>query len=230
MAASPRDNGQPSVVYRVIASLTRPIVNSVFRLCVSGLEHLPQGGFVLCSNHLSAFDPWALASPLYPRHPRFMAKSDLFTPWSAPTLDAIGLFPVERGRGDFAAIAAAAKHAADGRPVIIFPEGARRRRAAPGKHRPRGGAARVALQARVPLVPAAIVGTERPAALVQWRVAYGIPVSLDDLYSAPPAAAAREATRRLWRSIETLEASLRETKPALAGGVRVRRPVAYPRR
>ena len=45
----------------IAASLSRPLVRLVFRPEVRGLEHVPAGGCVVSANHLSGFDPWALA-------------------------------------------------------------------------------------------------------------------------------------------------------------------------
>ena len=70
------------------------------------------------------------------------------------------------------------------------------------------GAARIALEAGVPLVPAGISGTERLARLGPLRVAYGAPVDLDDLDGLALAERSRVATDRLQESIAGLERSL----------------------
>lgn len=198
---------QPTRTFRVVTALSRPAVYA-FRLRATGTEHLPRGGFVLCANHLSALDAWALSLPLYPRQPRYMAKAELFRPSLRPLLSRVGLFPVQRDRGCAVAIATAIAHARAGCVVVIFPEGTRRKKARRVKISPRTGAARVALVAGVPLVPAAIVGTERLRD-APWRVAYGRPVELADLTGLPTRVAAREATRRLWARIEALQEPIR---------------------
>jgi 1-acyl-sn-glycerol-3-phosphate acyltransferase len=78
------------------------------------------------------------------------------------------------------------------------------------KYQPRAhsGAARIALGADAPLVPAAISGTDRLTRLGPLRVAYGPPVPLDDLRGIEPGRAAREATDRLMAAIHDLEATL----------------------
>ena len=159
---------------------------------------------MLSANHLSGADSVALACALYPRVLRSMAKAQLFSrrPLAA-LLRALGGFPVT-SRDPRAALAAAAAHAGAGDVVVVFPEGARRRR--DRVHQPRTGAARVALHAGVPLVPAALRGTDGWRRLTRWQVAIGAPVRLDDL--AADAAGARDATRRLWDEIAALEASL----------------------
>jgi 1-acyl-sn-glycerol-3-phosphate acyltransferase len=94
--------------------------------------------------------------------------------------------------------------------VVMFPEGTRRRKGLRKKHEARAhtGAARIALSADAPLVPAAINGTDRLSRLGPLRVAYGPPIPLDDLRGQEISPAAREATERLMAEIRELEASL----------------------
>ena len=71
------------------------------------------------------------------------------------------------------------------------------------------GAARIALEAGVPLVPAAIAGTDRLLALGPLRVAYGAPVEIDDLRTDDDRRrSSQEATERLMARITELEATL----------------------
>ena len=134
----------------------------LFRLRVKGKEHLPrEGGYVLSANHVSNLDPWPLGWPLFPhRELRFMAKAELFRSPLWPILKFGGAFKVNRGEGDEKAIDTAVRLARDGEVVAIFPEGTRREKGLVKKFeaRPHTGAARVALAAGVPLVPAAISG------------------------------------------------------------------------
>jgi 1-acyl-sn-glycerol-3-phosphate acyltransferase len=93
----------------------------------------------------------------------------------------------------------------------MFPEGTRRSKGLLKKHeaRPRTGAARIALQAGVPLVPAAVAGTDRLMRFAPLRVAYGPPVDIDDLRGSDDLrAASQEATDRLMARIAELESSL----------------------
>jgi 1-acyl-sn-glycerol-3-phosphate acyltransferase len=187
-------------------------VKLLFRLRATGTENLPrEGGFVLSPNHLSNLDPWPLGLPLFPnRQIRFMAKAELFGSPLRPILKFGGAFPVRRGEGDAEAIEAAVRLAREGEVVAIFPEGTRRRKGLVKKHqaRPHTGAARVALEAGVPLVPAAIAGTDRLTKLGPLRVAYGPPVELDDLRDRDPREAAQVGTDRLMAAIGELEAGL----------------------
>jgi 1-acyl-sn-glycerol-3-phosphate acyltransferase len=208
MGSPPR----PSWLYLLIGFLSYPVVRVVFRHRWRGVEHVPRvGGCVLAANHVSNFDPWALGMPLFPqRFLRFMAKSELFNPILGPLLIAGGAFKVRRGERDTAAIATAVRLAREGHVVVMFPEGTRRRKGLVKKHqaRPHTGAARIALEAGVPLVPAAIRGTDSLLRLGPLRVAYGPPILLDDLDGRDPKEAAQEATDRLMAEIERLEATL----------------------
>jgi 1-acyl-sn-glycerol-3-phosphate acyltransferase len=193
--------------------LTGPPVKLLFRLKASGMEHLPrEGGFVLSANHLSNLDPWPLGLPLFPRRQiRFMAKAELFRSPLRPILKHGGAFEVRRGEGDTTAIETAVQLAREGEVVAIFPEGTRRQKGMVKKRqaRPHTGAVRVALEAGVPLIPAAIAGTDRITKLGPLRVAYGPPVRLDDLREGRDMReAAQVGTERLMAAIRELEQTL----------------------
>jgi 1-acyl-sn-glycerol-3-phosphate acyltransferase len=192
--------------------VSRPFINALFRPKASGIEHVPrEGGFVLAANHLSNFDPWAVGLPIFPwRFLRFMAKSELFWWPLGPIITAGGAFKVRRGQADIQAIDTAVELARDGHAVMMFPEGTRRKKGMVKKFQPRAhsGAARIALAADVPLIPAAIKGTDNLLRLGPVRVAYGEPVQLDDLRGQDPREAAYEATDRLMAEINRLEGAL----------------------
>jgi len=203
---------RPSVFYLVVGGLSWPVLRWLFRLKATGVEHLPKsGGYVLSANHTSSFDPWPLGVPLFPhRYLRFMAKSELFWPPLGWLIEAGGGFKVRRGERDTGAIETAEQLAREGNVVVMFPEGTRRAKGLRKKHvaRAHTGAARIALEAGVPLVPAAISGTDRLLRLASLSVAYGAPVDIDDLRGRPVGQVAQEATDRLMSEIYRLEATL----------------------
>jgi 1-acyl-sn-glycerol-3-phosphate acyltransferase len=205
VAAPPR----PSWLYLVVGGVSWPVLKVLFRHRATGVKNVPEsGGLVLAANHWSNFDPWPLAIPFFPRRFfRFMAKAELFWFPLGWIIEAGGGFKVRRGERDDEAIATAVSLAENGHAVVMFPEGTRRRKGLRKRHeaRWRTGAARIALQARVPLVPAAIAGTERLARLGPLRVAYGTPVEVDDLDGLPADEAARVATDRLVDAVRDLE-------------------------
>jgi len=179
-------------------------VRIVFRYRAFGRENLPAaGGYVIAAGHVSNLDPWPLALDLWPgRFLRFMAKSELFWFPLGLIIGACGAFKVRRGRSDREAIDTAVQLARDGHVIAMFPEGTRRRK---GLRKTReaqshSGAARIAIDAGVPLVPAGIRGTNGLRRLERWQVRYGTPVEVSD----DPA----ETTERLMAAIHELEASL----------------------
>jgi 1-acyl-sn-glycerol-3-phosphate acyltransferase len=195
---------RPSLLYSAIAVCSWPFAAVLFRYRASGREHLPaSGGYVLAAGHVSNLDPWALGLALWPgRFLRFMAKSELFWFPLGPLVRAGGGFEVHRGRADREAIATAVRLAREGNVIAMFPEGTRRKKGMRKKFvaQAHTGAARIAIEAGVPLVPAGIKGTDGLRRLERWRVRYGAPIETAD--------DSAEATARLMAAIDELEASL----------------------
>lgn len=205
-------NPRPSRPYLVIGGLSYPVLRILYRLRCQGVERLPaEGGYVLAANHCSSLDPWPLGMALYPRrYLRFMAKSELFWFPLGPFISACGAFPVRRGQRDQDAVDTAVRLCREGHVVVMFPEGTRRAKGLRKRHeaRWRSGAARIALEAGVPLVPAGISGTAELTRLGAVRVAFGDAVSLGDLANMSVDDAAQVATDRLRAAVTALEASL----------------------
>ncbi len=203
---------RPSPLYSFVAAASWPVLRGLFRLRAEGKENLPaDGGFVLAANHISNLDPWPLGLPIWPkRFLRFMAKSELYWWPLGWIITAGGGFPVRRGERDVEAMANAVQLARDGHVVAMFPHGTRQRKGLVKRFQPKAhtGAARIALEAGVPLVPVAIAGTDRLTRLRPIRVRYGEPIPLDDLRGQDPSIAAREATDRLMAEIERLSRDL----------------------
>jgi 1-acyl-sn-glycerol-3-phosphate acyltransferase len=198
--------------YSFVAVVSWPVLRGLYRLDARGLENLPaDGGFVLAANHTSNFDPWPLGLPIWPKRQLFfMGKAELFNPVLGPFLRAGGAFPVRRGEADLEAIEQAVEICRAGGVVAMFPEGTRQRKGLRKKfeHRPRSGSARIALTAGVPLVPAAVKGTDRLSRLAKLKVAYGEPVPVDDLADRPHREAQQVATERLMERVYALYAEL----------------------
>lgn len=106
------------VVYIVLLILYKPRFE--------GLENVPADkGFILVSNHISNFDPIFVAVKVKPRC-YFMAKEELFrNPFVGLIIRGLGAFPVNRGKGDTAAVEKAVGYVKEGKVVAIFPEGHR---------------------------------------------------------------------------------------------------------
>src|SRR3954470_17775614 len=151
-----------------------------FRFDVRGSEYVPaSGGAIICSNHVSFFDFTFLGLAALPRRRlvRFMAKAAVFGHWFAgPFMRAMKHIPVDRKAGA-AAFESAVRALKDGEVVGVFPEATISRSFTVKDLK--AGAARMAVDAGVPVVPAAVWGGQRIATKghkVQWR--RGVPVSV----------------------------------------------------
>lgn len=160
------DSPRPGALYWFLKHiLIGPWLRVLFRPWVEGLEHVPsRGAAILASNHLSFSDSFIL--PLVvPRSIVFLAKSDYFTGrgfkgWFSRTFfTAVGQVPVDRsgGRASEAAIDTATRVLGEGSLLGIYPEGTR----SPNGIMFRGktGVARMALEAKVPVIPVAMINT-----------------------------------------------------------------------
>lgn len=136
----------------------------LFQICFGcerqGVENIPrEGGLILAANHISNWDP-PVAAAFVPRKVHYMAKEELFrVPLFSQAIRALGAFPVRRGASDRAAIRKAINLLADGACLGVFPEGTRSRTGQLGKAEP--GLALLAVKSGAPVVPTAIVGTNR---------------------------------------------------------------------
>jgi 1-acyl-sn-glycerol-3-phosphate acyltransferase len=133
------------------------------RVHVEGMEHIdPRRSYVIASNHLSYMDtPVVLAN--VPVRFRFLAKRGLFKiPFLGTHLGQAGHIPVDRDdpRASVKTMQIAAEAIQKrGTSLLIFPEGGRSHDGSLGSFKE--GAAYIAIRAGVPIVPAALIGTQR---------------------------------------------------------------------
>src|SRR3989454_11164725 len=171
---------KPSPLYSPAAAASWPVLRWLYRLRAEGKGNLPsEGGYVLAANHTSNLDPWPLGLPLWPKNfLRFMAKSELYWWPLGHLITAGGGFPVRRGERDLEAINKAVDLVRDGYVVAMFPHGTRQRKGLVKRFQPKAhtGAARIALEAGGPLVPAAIARADPPSRLAPPRGRDGAPV------------------------------------------------------
>ncbi|NLU68162.1 lysophospholipid acyltransferase family protein [Streptomyces sp. HNM0574] len=129
---------------------------------MQGTEHIPsRGGAVLVSNHISYLDFVfaGLAAQPAKRLVRFMAKESVFRhKVSGPLMRAMKHIPVDRSQGDDA-YRHALRSLREGEVIGVFPEATISRSFTLKDFK--SGAARLAQEARVPLVPVALWGTQR---------------------------------------------------------------------
>ncbi len=144
-----------------------PVLKLLFRPWVKGLDNVPQtGAAILASNHLSFSD--SIFMPLMvPRPVVFLAKSEYFTGkgikgrLTAAFFRLTNQLPMDRSGGAASALSldAGMDVLNDGSLLGIYPEGTR----SPDARLYRGkvGVAKLALQARVPVIPVAMIGTDK---------------------------------------------------------------------
>jgi 1-acyl-sn-glycerol-3-phosphate acyltransferase len=157
------------------------LVKTFAPLRIYGTERIPRhGAFILCCNHFSWLDPWAISLEV-PRTVFYIAKQEAHdTPVMGPFIRLFGTESIRRGESDREAVRVMREIVRRGDVLGMFPEGTRQQRE-PGPVLP--GAAMIAVQEETPVVCGAIEGTQ------EWRlgnfrpvsIAYGEPFSLDGL-------------------------------------------------
>jgi acyl-[acyl-carrier-protein]-phospholipid O-acyltransferase / long-chain-fatty-acid--[acyl-carrier-protein] ligase len=111
-----------SATERVLHFFGRPLVKIFYRVCALGLEHLPDGGFLLLPNHITWVDALVLQLAC-PRPIRYIIDQEFYhKPMLRPLLHAVGCIPIDV-RHSRSAIRAATEQLAAGEIVCLFPEG-----------------------------------------------------------------------------------------------------------
>ena len=186
-----------------------------------GMERVPrEGGAVLAMNHLAWIDIPVFGA-ICPRRIVYVAKVELHAvPGLGPFIRAMGTLAVRRGESDREAVRLAREAVRRNQLLGMFVEGTRQRGGEPGKAMP--GAAMVALQEGVPVVPAAIYGSHlwRPGNFAPVSVAWGEPIRFEHV--PRNSKGYREATaqieaeiRRLWEWLVDLHALPRRPRVAV---------------
>jgi 1-acyl-sn-glycerol-3-phosphate acyltransferase len=185
--------GELNPWWRYGVRVASPLLRFLFRVQVTGLEHVPaRGATMLAFNHVSALDGPVLAIALAAntsRPPRFLVAAEFFRRrfhgWVLRTFDQI---PIHRGEHDGAALDAALDALREGSVIAIAPEGGVN---TDPEHlqRIRSGIARLALPTGAPIVPVGIWGTQArwPRGGLRWSrpwrttvvLAFGPPILPD---------------------------------------------------
>lgn len=204
--------------YRVSRVLAGPFLRTLWRPEITGSEHIPSsGGAILASNHLSVLDsiflPFMVERPV-----TFAAKSEYFTGtrlsdrFTAAYMRATKQLSVDRAgaRAAQATLEAALHLLQSGELFGIYPEGTR---SPDGRlYRGRTGVGWLALASGVPVVPVAMINTDRVLppghtvpSLEQVRICVGKPLTFDAHRGNGPAARARRAvTDEVMKAIQAL--------------------------
>ena len=190
-----------NLLYRFYWLVLRVLTKMLLGLRKSGLENLPgTGGAVIACNHLSAADPPIIGSTL-PRGIYYFAKAELFGKWySSFLIETLNTIPIKRGKFDREAYKAGIEVVRRGEWLLVFPEGTRSKdgRLKEGKT----GAAKIAIEAGVPVIPACIVNSNqiKETLFSKERVAvrFGHPIYPSDYSGIAPG---KEKPRKLTSDI-----------------------------
>jgi 1-acyl-sn-glycerol-3-phosphate acyltransferase len=205
-------------------AIGRPTIGGLVRLLAPlrsyGAERVPmKGGVVLAMNHFSWLDPPAFGASS-PRTIYYMAKIEAHkVPGLGQLIRAFGTFSVRRGESDREAVRIMRQIVRDGHALGLFVEGTRQRSGVPGQAQP--GAAMVALQEDVPVVPAAIHGSQlfKVGNFQPVSVAWGEPMTFEGLPKGgkgyrEASALIQDEIHRLWRWLAELHEA--DKRPAVA--------------
>ena len=139
------------------------VSKSLWRIRFEGVEHIPAadaGGLIIAANHQTYVDPFWISIPIK-RPIRYLAWSEAFKwPLLGRLMELFGAWPLQVEGSDPAAIRRSLQWLRDGGAVVIFPEG--ERACSDGEMKKfKAGAARMALEANVPILPVTIRGAHR---------------------------------------------------------------------
>ncbi len=202
-----RRHGVNWVIYLLARVLMTPFFLVYFRYARTGREHARvKGGLIVASNHRSFLDPFAIGGCLPWRRPmNYVAKVELFERrWQGWILSRLGALPIRRGESDEDAMETSRLVVERGGTVCIFPEGTRIRTGSVAT--PKRGVGRLALQTGAPVVPTAVLGTERVRR--GWRIRpRKVKVRLGRAMTFPEAAnpspaLAEAVTARIWPNVQ----------------------------
>jgi 1-acyl-sn-glycerol-3-phosphate acyltransferase len=221
------ETGSPSIFW-FLAALALPPLGAMVRLRIIDGDKLPKhGAFIIAPNHYSEIDPVIVGATVWKlgRAPRFLTKASLFSiPVIGRLLVKSGQIPVQRGSSRIGApLEAAEKLVEHGQCVIIYPEGSLTRDPELWPMRGKSGAARMALEHDIPVIPLAHWGTQQVMARYSKKISFfprktvtlkfGDPLDLA-AYRTKPADASTlaAATNEIMQAVTALLEDLRGQK------------------
>lgn len=184
--ASVSDVSESEGFYKFLKNVAiGPAIEVSFHPWVRGLENIPaEGGAILASNHLSFSDSIFLPVKV-PRKITFLAKSEYFTgsgvkgKVTSAFFKGAGQVPVDRTGGrnaSTAAIETGVRILKEGNLLGIYPEGTR---SPDGRlYRGKTGVARMALEARVPVIPIGMINTDKVQPIGRTRPNFNVDVGI----------------------------------------------------
>ncbi|WP_458111230.1 1-acyl-sn-glycerol-3-phosphate acyltransferase [Arthrobacter sp. R1-13] len=223
-----KETAKSHVTFVIIAGIARSLLNVMMAKKWEGTEKLPAGGFIAAPNHCTEIDPLIVGHMLYnqKRAPHFLAKASLFkVPVLGWILRATKQIPVERSTaGANRSLQLAQEIVAEGGAIVIYPEGTLTRDPSFWPMKGHTGAARLALEGGIPVVPIAHWGAHEvfPRYAKSFhlfprkrsRLVVGPPVDLSAFEGRPlDKATLTAATEAIMQDITVLLAGLRGEEP-----------------
>ncbi len=150
-----KNNQKKSRFYKVMYALFAGIVKVLFSIKVINPENEPEeGGYLICSNHVSAADAVVICYAFKKNQAHFMAKKELFKiPLLSGLIRLLGAFPVDRGGSDVGAVKKAISMIKDGMGVAMFPQGHRHPGVDPRNTPVKNGAGLISSRAECDVMP-----------------------------------------------------------------------------
>ena len=151
----------PPWAIRLLRAALRLLFRVLWRMRYVGVENVPaSGGVIIAANHQTYLDPFWLGVPV-PLYARFLAWDKVFDwPVAGKLMRLLGAWPLQVQKGDRRAIRRSLQWLRGGGALVIFPEGGRS--FSDGRMQEfKVGAARLALEANVPILPITIRGGHR---------------------------------------------------------------------
>ena len=202
----------------IVKAILAPFLYALWRPWAEGVRHVPRrGSAILASNHLSFADHFFGPLPLR-RRIVFLGKAEYFTGRGLKGLltkaffRGMGVIPLDRtgGKASEAALHTGLRVLSEGQLLGIYPEGTR----APDNRLYRGktGVARLAIEARVPVIPMAMINTfelmpsgEKPKLGIRPGVRFGEPLDFSKYYGMEEdRAVLRTITDEIMRALQKL--------------------------
>ncbi len=215
------------MLYTVCKVVAVALMRLLFRVEGHGTEHIPaEGAVLIVANHSSVLDP-PIVGGMCPRQLTFLAKAELFRiPGFGWLIRRLGAQPLRREGADPSALRMAQRVLAEGKALLVFPEGTRGEEGF--LREAKGGAALLAVQSGATVVPAYVYGTGRAwprgrrlPRPVKVRVTFGAPLRFQRATGAERKAQYEAASRQMMTAI----AELRDRAVGGVGVARARRPL-----
>ncbi|WP_195268744.1 lysophospholipid acyltransferase family protein [Eubacterium sp. 1001713B170207_170306_E7] len=165
--------------YRFGRALIKLLNLILYNIQAEGEENIPEtGGFVLCPNHISNYDPLAVATHMK-RQVHFMAKAELYKNFVfKKVMLALGTIPVDRGKVSLETLKESLRVLKNGEILGIFPEGTRVKNGE--RRKPMEGFVVFALKTKSPILPVHIEGEYKFRGKI--NIKFGKPIELNEYY------------------------------------------------